>query len=220
MENLTNPENTTLVTMDVASFYINIPHDDGIAAFRRIWEQRTVQEPPAECLVEMLTLVLKSKNFTFDGNHYLQIIRTAMGAKMTPSNANILMRDLEERLLLSSLKQPLSWFRFIADVDMKWIHSDKDLDEFFEHANSIHPSKKFTHEVSKTKMSFLDTTTMVKEGNMTTDLYSKPTDKHQYLSPSLGVQRKKDQQTGSLCSHSPSLFRGNFRHCPSSLERN
>ena len=43
---------------------------------------------------------------------------------------------------------------------------------------------KFTHEVSKTKMSFLDTTTTVKECNMTTDLYYKPTDKHQYLSPS------------------------------------
>jgi hypothetical protein len=58
------------------------------------------------------------------------------------------------------------------------------LDEFFEHANSIHPSITFTHEVSKTKMSFLDTTTTVKEGNMITDLYSKTTDKHQYLSPS------------------------------------
>jgi hypothetical protein len=62
---------------------------------------------------------------------------------------------LEERLLLSSLKQPLSWFRFIDDVDMKWIHSDKELDEFFEHANSIHPSIKFTHEVSKTKLSLI-----------------------------------------------------------------
>jgi hypothetical protein len=77
-----------------------------------------------------------------------------------------------------------SWFRFIDDVDMKWIHSDKELDEFFEYANSIHPSIKFTHEVSKTKMYFLDTTTTVKEGNMTTDLYSKPTDTHQYLSHS------------------------------------
>ena len=66
---------------------------------------------------------------------------------------------------------------------MKWIDSDKEFDEFFDHANSIHPSIKFTHEVSKTNMSFLDTTTTVKEGNMTTDLYSKPTDKHQYLSP-------------------------------------
>ena len=56
---------------------------------------------------------------------------------------------------------------------MKWIHSDKELDEFFEHANSIHPSH---------KMSFLDTTTTVKEGNMTTDLYSQRTEKHVYLS--------------------------------------
>jgi hypothetical protein len=168
---------------------------------------------------------------------------------------------------------------------MKWIHSDKELDEFFEHANSIHPSIKFRHEVSKTKISFLDTTTTVKEGNMTTDLYSKPTDKHQYLSPSschhkhcfksipfsqairlkricstvettkqrlwdlrhhlkrrgyndkvivsgfskaseinrnnlLEYKEKKDQQTGSPCSHLPSLFRENFRHRPSSLERN
>ena len=67
---------------------------------------------------------------------------------------------------------------------MKWIHSDKELDEFFEHANSIHPSIKFTHEMSKTTISFLDTTTTVKEGNMTTDLYFKSTDKHHYLSHS------------------------------------
>ena len=130
----------------------------------------------------MLTLVLKNNNFTFDGNHYFQINGTAMGIKMAPSYANIFMGNLEERLLLSS--QSLSWFRFIDGVDMKWIHSDKEFYECFEHANSIHPSIKFTHEVSKTKISFLDTTTTVKEGNMTTDVYSKPTDKHQYLSPS------------------------------------
>jgi hypothetical protein len=170
--------------MDVTSVYTNIPHDDGIAACRKIWKQRTVQEPPTESLVEMLTLVLKNNNFTFDGNQYLQINVTAMGTKMTPSYVNIFMGDIEERLLLSSLKQSLSWLRFIDDVDMKLIHSDKELDEFFEPASIIHPSIKCTHEVSKTKMSFLDTTTTVKEGNMTTNLYSKPTEKHQYLSPS------------------------------------
>jgi hypothetical protein len=57
MENLTIPENTTFVTMDVTFLYTNIPHDDGIAACRKIWEQRTDQETPTECLVEMLTLV-------------------------------------------------------------------------------------------------------------------------------------------------------------------
>jgi hypothetical protein len=94
--------------------------------------------------VEMLTLVLKNNSFTFDGNHYLQINGTAMGTKMAPSYANIFMGDLEEQLLLSSLKQPLSWFRFIDDVDMKWTHGDKELDEFLEHANSIHPSINFS----------------------------------------------------------------------------
>jgi hypothetical protein len=97
MANLTILENTTLVTMDVTSLCTNILHDDGIAACRKIWEQRTVQEPPTECLVEMLTLVLKNNNFTFDGNHYLQINGTAMGTKMAPSYANIFMEDLEER---------------------------------------------------------------------------------------------------------------------------
>jgi hypothetical protein len=52
--------------MNVTSLYKNIPHDDGIAACRKIWEQRTDQEPPTESLVEMLTLVLINNNFTFD----------------------------------------------------------------------------------------------------------------------------------------------------------
>ena len=59
---------------------------------------------------------------------------------MPLTNVNISLKILivkkrkkkkEEGLLLSSLKQPLSWFRFIDDVDMKWIHSDKELDAFF-----------------------------------------------------------------------------------------
>jgi hypothetical protein len=92
-----------------------------------------------ECIKKTLKIVVSVKS---------KINGTAMGTKMAPSYANIFMGDLEERLLLSSLKQPLSWFRFIDDVDMNWIHSDKELDAFLEHANSIHPSIKFTHEVS------------------------------------------------------------------------
>ena len=48
IENLTIPENTTLVTMDVTFLYTNISHDDGITACRNIWEQQTVQESPIE----------------------------------------------------------------------------------------------------------------------------------------------------------------------------
>jgi hypothetical protein len=78
MENLTIPENTTLVTMDATSLYTNISHVDGIAACRKIWEQRTVQEPPTECLVEMLTKALKKQKNTFDGNHFIVYVATSM----------------------------------------------------------------------------------------------------------------------------------------------
>jgi hypothetical protein len=76
--------------------------------------------------------------------HIKSINRQQWESKWHPPMPTFCMGDLEERLLFSSLKQPLSWFRFIDDVDMKWIYSDKELDEFLEHANSIHPSIKFT----------------------------------------------------------------------------
>ena len=51
--------------------------------------------PPTDCLITMLTMVLK-KNFTFNGDHYIQINGTAMGTKMAPSYANIFMGKLEK----------------------------------------------------------------------------------------------------------------------------
>lgn len=179
------PPGTTLVTMDVTSLYTNIPHADGIEACREVWESRSVKDPPTECLVAMLTLVLKKNNFTFNGDHFLQINGTAMGTKMAPSYANIFMGKLEKELLQSSIERPLSWYRFIDDVDMKWIHTDEGLQNFITRANNIHPSIKFTYEISKSSISFLDTSSSLSaNGELSTDLYSKPTDTNQYLLPS------------------------------------
>jgi hypothetical protein len=48
-----------------------------------------------------------------------QINGTAMGTKMAPSYANIFMGKLEKLIIQSAPHKPLSWFRFIDDVDMK-----------------------------------------------------------------------------------------------------
>jgi hypothetical protein len=166
-------------TMDVTSLYINIPHSDGIEAWKEIWESRSVKVPPTDCLVTMLTMVLKKNNFTFNGDHYLQINGTAMGTNMAPSYANTFMGKFE-----SSIERPLSWYRFIDDVDMKWTQSDEELQNFLSRVNNLHPSIKFTHEISNTTISFLDTSSSLSEGELSTDLYSKPTDTNQYLLPS------------------------------------
>jgi hypothetical protein len=65
----------------------------------------------------------------------------------------------------------VSWYILIDDVEMK----------FLSPANSLHPSIKFTHEISNTTISFLDTSSSLTEGEQSTDVYSKPTDTNQYI---------------------------------------
>ena len=126
--------------MDVTSLYTSIPHNDGIETCREAWDQRAVKEPPTECLVQLLTLVLKYNNFTFNGEHCLQINGTAMGTKMAPSYANIFMEKLEKLIIQSAPYKPISLFRFIDDVDMRWTASEENLNRFFDPSKNVHPT--------------------------------------------------------------------------------
>ena len=178
------PPATLLVSLDVTSLYTNIPHEDGIRACKEAWEERPVKDPPTEILVKLLTLILKCNNFKFKGKHYLQVQGTAMGTKMAPAYANILMGRLEGQLLRSISLKPFSWFRFIDDVDMKWTHGPENLEIFLQEANSFHPTIRFTAEVSNEEHVFLDTKSRLVGNSIDVDLYTKPTDTHQYLLPS------------------------------------
>ena len=178
------PDNTLLVSLDVVSLYTNIPHADGIEACREAWDSRDIKDPPTETLVDLLKLVLQCNNFTFDNKHYLQVQGTAMGTKMAPSYANVFMGRLENCLLQSVPLTPSLWLRFIDDIDMRWPHGQDTLSNFLTLANSFHPSIKFTHEVSNDRHIFLDTVSKLDNTGTHVDVYSKPTDTHQYLLPS------------------------------------
>ena len=106
----------------------------------------------------------------------------AMGTKMAPAYANIFMGRLEGQLLKLMALRPFSWLRFIGDIDMKWSHGRKTLSTFLDDANNFHPSIKFTAGIS-TKQQFLDTKSSLVGNTISVDLYTKPTDTHQYLLP-------------------------------------
>ena len=73
IEQLTIPQNSTMVTINVKSLYTNIPHDEGIkaclVAFINL-ERTNPQQPPAEILTNLLEIVLKNKTFEFDNKCY------------------------------------------------------------------------------------------------------------------------------------------------------
>ena len=127
-------------------------------------------------------MILTMNNFTFNDKHHLQIHGTAMGTRMAPSYANLFLAKFEtDALSRAPYNQPHTWWRYIDDIFMIWTHSVDDLHAFTSYINSIHPTIKFTSNYSFTSTPFLDVNVFENNGNITTDLYTKTTDKHQYL---------------------------------------
>ena len=93
----------------------------------------------------------------------------------------LFMGSLEDRLLNSYSKKPSLWLRYIDDVFLLWSHGPEVFQNFVDHCNDFHHSIKFTAETSSHEIPFLDVMVSFKDGSLHTDLYSKPTDSHQFL---------------------------------------
>ena len=101
---------------------------------------------------------------------------------MAPSFANIFMAELEKVLLDRGPEKPEEWWRFIDDCFLIWLSGEASFKKFLDFINSQHRTIKFTANWSTTSIEFLDVQVTVGSGRrLTTDLYVKPTDAHQYL---------------------------------------
>lgn len=177
--------NDYLVTLDVSSLYTNINNTEGIEAIK---SNRTLKETLTASIINMLAdlmlLVLTLNNFIFNGQHFHQIKGTAMGTRAAPNYANLFMGRFEDKFIYKSdYMKDISFFgRFIDDICLIWKGSESKLKEFLLHLNTVHPSIKFTSEYSMTEINFLDVTLRKdKKGYLSTDVYQKDTDTHNYL---------------------------------------
>ena len=206
------PPNCILATLDVSSLYTNIPNDEGIEAARNTLQRSrpwTDVKPTNASLIMLLETVLKKNNFQFNGNNYLQVGGTAMGTKLAPSYAINFMGTFEERHMYSYTLQPLIYLRYIDDIFIIWQHGEEELNKLVSHLNNCSEHIKFTSETSTEAVAFLDTLVQLQDNQITTDLYSKPTDSHNYLMyNSAHPQRCKDSIPYSqflrirrICSH-------------------
>ena len=176
----TLPADTLLVTLDVKSLYTNITHENGIRACEHYMRINSYDEYKRTTVLKFIKLVLTCNNLTFQGSHYIQQTGTAMGTRMAPTYANLYMGLLEEQLLEQTTLKPLVWFRFIDDIFL-WTFGATKLQQFFDACNSLDPHIKFEQTVPSTTISFLDVQVILDNGKIKTDLYTKPTDTHQYL---------------------------------------
>ncbi|XP_078362365.1 uncharacterized protein LOC144646592 [Oculina patagonica] len=175
------PPNALLVTLDVSSLYTNIPTNEGINACRKALDARSQKDIRTEAICDLIRIILNMNNFEFNNEHFMQLHGTAMGTRMAPAFANLFMGDFETKALDSYPDKPFIWWRYIDDIFMIWTLGEDKLDDFIKYLNNIHHTIKFTSERSTTSIPFLDVDIHLNNGKIETDLYSKPTDKHQYL---------------------------------------
>ena len=66
------------------------------------------------------------------------------------------MDEIETKFLETQEFQPLVWFRYTDDVFFIWTHGPDKLVSFMTKFNNYHPNVKFTYELNKENITFLE----------------------------------------------------------------
>ena len=119
-----------LVTLDVSSLYRTIPHEEGIEACRSVLNQRSVCDLPPKDLCSLIEVILRNNVFGFNNKCYHQFHGMAMGMKVAPAYADLLMSRWERRFLNTQTTKPGVWWRFLDDIFSIWTHGRASLDTF------------------------------------------------------------------------------------------
>lgn len=182
-----------LTTFDVESLYTNIDHQLGITAVKYWIKKHPELINPRfseEFISESIQFILENNTFYFNSEYYLQIKGTAMGTKMAPTYANLVLAYLEEMMyqkLLENKGEEYSNFiknnflRYLDDCFIIWPNNKYEIDEFTKILNNMHKNFNFIKETSATNIPFLDIEIQLESNIITTDIYYKATDTHQFL---------------------------------------
>ena len=177
---------TILVTLDVESMYTNIDNEGGLAAVKKAFISNPDSCRSDDHILQLLELSLKSNDFLFNNETYLQTSGTAMGKKFAPSYANIFMANWETEALNKSYLKPSLYLRYLDDIFILWDHGLEQFHTFFEILNTHNPAVKLTSRIEKQSIDYLDVTifkgpSLIKNKTLDTKVFFKPTDTHQLL---------------------------------------
>lgn len=66
--------------------------------------------------LENVPYVLTKNKFNFNGKHFLQVEKSALGTKVAPSFANLFIEDLEDKWVYNYSTHPSVWLRYIDTI--------------------------------------------------------------------------------------------------------
>ena len=200
-------ERAILCTIDVVGLYPNIPHDEGLAFLKDLLDSRVEKQFRRDTLIKLSRLVLKNNIVEFSDKAYK--FAEQQLTKFAPPYAILFMAALEEKILRKVKKKPIVQWRYIDDIFFIWEHGEESLKEFINEFNAFHSTIKFTADLSKEKVNFLDVEVTLQNGILATDLFVKTTDTQQFLDPTScypyhckkGIPHSQTLRFNRICSN-------------------
>ena len=145
-------------------------------------EKYSKRTPSAKVITTFLELILALNNFIFNCRSYLQIKGCAKGTICAASYANIFMDLFERKFIYPFIKTfLLVYLRFIDDIFFISTCSKTDLEKILNVLNAKHPTIKLEYEISKERISLLDTQIYIKNNKLHTKIFRKKTDCQTFL---------------------------------------
>ena len=187
------PLHTKLVSFDIVSLYTTIPHNLGLESIS-FWLNKhpelLAERFSIRFVVRGLQIILENNNFSFNKSFYNQTKGTAMGTKVAPTYATLVLGFLEEKLyrIVEHQKGHIfanfvrdQWRRYLDDCSIFWQRSMDDLVYFCRTLNSLHNDIVFKMQTSEYQLPILDVMVIKSNTSISTDIYFKSTDSKQYL---------------------------------------
>ncbi|XP_078527395.1 uncharacterized protein LOC144799740 [Lissotriton helveticus] len=179
-------EKTTywLCTIDVTALYTSIPHNEGIEALEWSLLNSDLEETQRIFIMELMHFALYFSYFEWQKRFFNQCNGTSMGFGGAPSYANIFMCKFETDHILENPRwtEGLIMFkRFIDDIFLIWKGSRQKLEENIKLLNTVNERIKFTFNIDKEAIAFLDVQVLMKNNVIITIVYTKQTDRNSSL---------------------------------------
>jgi len=178
-------KNSLIVTADVSSLYTNMHIDRSVSCVRTAFRECPEAGRPDRHILRLLELTMRTNDFEFNGEYFLQILGTAMGKRYAPSLANIYLLEFDQKAIDGFKIKPKFYFRYLDDIFFIWEAGEGELKEYEAYLNSLIPDINISFEYSTNQTNFLDTTVYKNYNNnactLQTRVYFKDTDTHQLL---------------------------------------
>lgn len=99
-----------MVSMYVPALYTNIPHNDARLVIQDVLDSRVEKYPPTHFLLDLFEIILEKNYFHVEEQFYFQTKGVAMGSTCPASVVNLLMQDLEFRVICNEGSNPFPPF--------------------------------------------------------------------------------------------------------------